>query len=78
MSFDQTVLAAVARLEPDAYGVTIRREVSARTGWDASIVGIYMALARLAAQGLVSSREGEATPERGGRPKRYFDTVKGE
>jgi len=33
---------------------------------------VYAALERLEAKGLVASRLGEATPERGGRAKRYF------
>jgi DNA-binding PadR family transcriptional regulator len=33
---------------------------------------VYAVLERLEAKGLMKSRLGEATPERGGRAKRYF------
>jgi len=42
-----------------------------------SIGSIYTTLDRLERRGFVSSRQGEPTPERGGRAKRYF-RVEGE
>jgi PadR family transcriptional regulator PadR len=71
--FEQHVLAAVLRLRDNAYGVTIRREIVERTGRDVAVGAIYATLDRLEAKGYVSSRLGEATPERGGRAKRYFE-----
>jgi PadR family transcriptional regulator PadR len=71
--FEQHVLAALLRLRGNAYGVTIRREIMERTGRDVAVGAIYATLDRLEAKGYVSSRIGEATPERGGRAKRYFD-----
>ena len=71
--FEEVVLLAVMRLpEKDAYGVGIRREIAERTGRDVSFGAIYTTLERLARKGYVESRMGEATPERGGRAKRYF------
>jgi DNA-binding PadR family transcriptional regulator len=72
-AFEQHVLAALLRLRGNAYGVTIRREIVERTGRDVAVGAIYATLDRLEAKGYVSSRLGEATPERGGRAKRYFD-----
>lgn len=69
---EQTVLAAVRRLRENAYGMTIRREILDRAGRDVSIGAVYATLERLEKKGFVSSRTGEATPERGGRAKRYF------
>jgi PadR family transcriptional regulator PadR len=71
--FEQHVLAALLRLRSNAYGVTIRREIVERTGRDVAVGAIYATLDRLEAKGYVSSRVGEATRERGGRAKRYFD-----
>jgi DNA-binding PadR family transcriptional regulator len=71
--FEQHVLAALLRLRGSAYGVTIRREIIERTGRDVAVGAIYATLDRLEAKGFVSSRLGEATPERGGRAKRYYD-----
>jgi PadR family transcriptional regulator PadR len=71
--FEQHVLAALLRLRDKAYGVTIRREIAERAGRDVAMGAVYAALDRLERKGFVSSRVGEATPERGGRAKRYFD-----
>jgi PadR family transcriptional regulator, regulatory protein PadR len=70
--FEHIVLLAVLRLGDGAYGVTVRQEIQARTGRDVSIGAIYATLARLEAKGLVNSRAGEPTAERGGRAKRFF------
>ena len=71
--FEQHVLAALLRLRGDAYGMPVRREIAERTGRDVAIGAVYATLDRLERKGFVSSRVGEATPERGGRAKRYFD-----
>jgi PadR family transcriptional regulator, regulatory protein PadR len=65
-------MLAILRQNPNAYGVSIRDEIKARTGKDYSIGTIYAALERLEERGYVSSREGEATAVRGGRRKLYF------
>jgi len=70
--FEQVVLLAVARLEGDGYGVSIRREIERRTGRDVSIGAVYATLSRLEDKELVSSFEGEAQPRRGGRARRHF------
>lgn len=70
--FEQLVLLAVARLEPEGYGVTLRQEIEQRARRDVAIGAVYATLARLEAKGLVSSREGEPSPVRGGRAKRHF------
>jgi PadR family transcriptional regulator PadR len=73
--FEQTVLLAIAQLSEgkgDVYGVTIRREIAARTGRDAAIGALYTALDRLERKGYVTSTMSDPTPERGGRSKRHF------
>lgn len=70
--FEHVVLLAVMRLGPDAYGVTIRREIERRTGRSVSLGAIYPTLHRLEAKGLVTSFPGEPTATRGGRAKRHF------
>ena len=69
---EHLVLLAILRLGQDAYGIPILDEVSARSGRDVSRATVYVALKRLEQKGLVSSRLGESTPERGGRAKRFF------
>lgn len=71
-AFEHIVILALLRLNDRAYGVSIRREIDQRTGRDASLGAIYATLERLEAKGYVKSHLGSATPERGGRPKRFF------
>lgn len=76
--FELIVLAAVIRLDGEAYGAAIRKDISDRTGRAPTVGAIYTTLARMEDKGLVTSSLGEATAERGGRPKRYFTiTVEG-
>ena len=71
-SLELVVLLAVIRLDEDAYGVPVAREVvrASRHSW--SVASIYAALERLQDKGLITSELGDPTPERGGRAKRYF------
>lgn len=71
-SLEQLVLLALLRLEPDAYGRTIHREMEERTGRSVSIGSVYVVLERLETKGYVSSSSGPPTPARGGRSKRLF------
>lgn len=72
------VLLALVRLGPGAYGVTIGRDIETAGNRHVSLGGVYAALERLEAKGMAGSELGEATPERGGRAKRYFHiTTKG-
>jgi DNA-binding PadR family transcriptional regulator len=70
--FEQVVLLAILRLAEDAYGVAIRAEITACTGREPTPGALYTTLDRLEDKGLVSSRLGDPTPQRGGRAKRYF------
>lgn len=70
--FEQIVLLAVARLDGEGYGTTVRAEIERQAGRDASIGAIYATLSRLEEKGLVESRDGEAEPRRGGRARRHF------
>jgi len=71
-SLEHIVLLALVRLDTNAYGMTIRREIEDRTGRDLSIGAVYATLDRLESKGLISSSRGEPTAERGGRAKRLF------
>ena len=70
--FEQRILFALIQLGADAYGVTIREEIETRTGRPISPGALYTALSRLEKRGLVSSRLGDPTPERGGKRKRLY------
>ncbi len=71
-SHDEMLLLAILSLGENAYGLTIRKEVSRATGKDWSIGAIYDPLYRLEKKGFVESSLTEPTPERGGRSKRVF------
>ncbi len=74
--FEQVVLLAILRLDKDAYGVTIRSEIARRTGREPAPGALYTTLDRMEEKGIVRSWLGEATPQRGGRAKRYFTLTK--
>jgi DNA-binding PadR family transcriptional regulator len=71
-SLELTILLAVARLGEGAYGLTIRDDISARTGHDYSVGAVYTTLQRLEEKHLISSRISEPLPIRGGRSRREF------
>jgi len=70
--FEEIVLLATLQLGEHAYGAKIRQKVEEATKRSISIGAVYATLDRLERKGFISSRQGEATPERGGRAKRYF------
>ena len=70
--FELQVLLAIMRLGEDAYGVPIADTIEAARDREVAAGSIYTTLDRLERKGLVTSRLGEATPERGGRAKTYF------
>jgi DNA-binding PadR family transcriptional regulator len=71
-NFELMLLLALLRLGEDAYGVTIAQELEEQTGREVVVASVYATLERLRERGLVTSRLGDSTPERGGRAKRYF------
>jgi PadR family transcriptional regulator, regulatory protein PadR len=71
--FEQMVLLALLRLDTNAYGATIRREIEQRAGRPLAISAVYTTLDRLEQKGIVRSRIGEPTAERGGRRRKYFE-----
>jgi DNA-binding PadR family transcriptional regulator len=70
--FEQLILLALVRLDADAYGASIRTEIEKRTGRTISAGALYTALDRMEKRGLVVSRLGDPTPERGGKRKRLY------
>jgi PadR family transcriptional regulator, regulatory protein PadR len=75
--FEQVLLLAILRLQKQgAYGVSIRQEIADHTKRKPTPGAIYTTLERLEAKGVVSSSVGEASPERGGRAKRYYHVTR--
>lgn len=73
--FEFHVLAAVLSQRGEGYAVSIRAAVEEQSGHPVARGALYTTLARLEDKGLVRSTLGEATPVRGGRPKRYYDVT---
>jgi DNA-binding PadR family transcriptional regulator len=74
--FEQVVLLAILRLGDNAYGVTIRSEITACTRREVAPGALYTTLDRMEDKGIVRSWLGDPTPQRGGRAKRYFASTK--
>ena len=70
--FEEIVLLFVALLEGGGYGVNITHEIVQQTARAVRLNQVHAALQRLEDKGMVSSRMGEPTAERGGRRKRMF------
>ncbi len=70
--FELMILLTILRLGDEAYGVPLCRELGTLRRREVPMGSVYAALDRLELKGAVVSRMGEATPERGGRAKRYF------
>ena len=70
--FEEIVMLTVGILFNEAYGVSIKKEIESRLSRKVSVGALQTALRRLEDKGYLKSREGEATEERAGRPKKYF------
>ena len=71
-SFEQAVLIAVMRLQADAYGRAILKEVQARLDREVAPGAVHATLDRLEKRGLLASKLGSGTPVRAGRARRYY------
>lgn len=73
--FELMILLAILRVGEQAYGVPVAREIEKTGGRSVVLGAVYTALERLQRNGLVASRMGEPSPERGGRAKRFFSVT---
>jgi PadR family transcriptional regulator PadR len=70
--FELMVLLAVLQAGESAYGSAILHELQERSGRAVARGALYVTLDRLEAKGYLASRTDDATPARGGRPRRYY------
>ena len=70
--FEEIVILTIGILYKEAYGVSIKREIESRLERSVSMGALHTALVRLEDKGYIKSFNGEATEERAGRPKKYF------
>ncbi|MFC1514221.1 PadR family transcriptional regulator [candidate division KSB1 bacterium] len=69
---EEVILMAVWRLKDNAYGVSINKEVSGRTGKNYSMGSLYFSLDQLVRKEYLIKIEGTPTHERGGRRKIFY------
>jgi len=70
--FEEIVILTIGVLYNDAYGVSVKKEIENRLSRKVSMGALHTALKRLEDKGYIRSHDGEATEERAGRPKKYF------
>ena len=71
--FEEVVILTIAILNNKAYSVSIKDEIDSRLSRSVSMGALHTALRRLEDKNYLKSFAGEATEERAGRPKRYFE-----
>ena len=70
--FELLTLLAIAQLEDNAYGVTIRDLLESETSRTVTLGGVYKTLGRLEGKGLIGVTIAPPTGERGGRRKKLY------
>lgn len=70
--FEELILTMVGVLQEEAYGAVIAEEIEKRLKRDVNLSAVHVTLYRLEDKGLVKSKTGGATNERGGRRKRIY------
>ncbi len=70
--FEELVLLLVGALHGNAYGVTIKNEIEAKTKRRPSIGALHSALNRLEKKGFVQTEIGHGHEDRGGRRKKIY------
>ncbi len=71
--FEEIVLLTIAILNKQAYSFAIKSEIEGRLKRDVSMGALHTALLRLEGKGYVRALDGDATEERAGRPRKYFE-----
>ncbi len=70
--FEELILLIIVLLKEDAYGLAIRSALHEQANRTVTIGAVHGTVNRLEKKGLITSRMGGATEERGGRRKRLF------
>lgn len=70
--FEEIVILTIGVLYNEAYGISIKKEIESRLSRSVSMGALHTALVRLEDKGYIKAHDGEATEERAGRPKKYF------
>ena len=68
---EQLIMLAISRCGRQAYALSIQEEIKSH-GHALTLGVLYTVLNRLERRNLVRHRDGDATPDRGDRPKRFY------
>jgi len=71
--FEEVVMLTIAILYDDAYGMAIKRDIETRLDRKVSIGALQSALKRLVDKGYLDYNDDAPSPERAGRPKRFYN-----
>jgi DNA-binding PadR family transcriptional regulator len=66
---EEIILLAIWRLEGDAFGISIRDQVSDATGYQWTLGAVYVPLDKLARKGFIAKSFSRPEARRGGRSK---------
>lgn len=72
---EEIILLTILKLMDEAYGVKIREQIYFDTRHNWSFASIYTPLDKLARKNYVKKIKGEATNERGGKSKFYYQVT---
>lgn len=72
---EEIILLTILKLEDDAYGVSIRKQIYRDTGDKWSFASIYQPLDNLIRKKYVRRKKGEPTSKRGGKSKFYYEVT---
>ena len=73
---EEVVLLSIARCEPAAYGMRIRREIEEQSGRAVSIGAVYAVIDRLEEKGLIKRTAAPAGESPDPRARRFFAVTK--
>jgi len=74
---EEIILLAVWRLEGNAFGISIRDQVSEATGYEWTLGAVYVPLDKLTRKGLVAKSYSCPEARRGGRSKVLYHLTAG-
>ena len=69
---EEIVLLAVARCQPEAYGMRIRQEIDEQSGRSVAIGAVYASIVRLEDKGYIRAAAAPKGPDRDARARRFF------
>jgi len=69
---EELLLLSVWRLQGEAYGLAVRRQMSELLDRNMSVGAVYIPLERMVRKGFLLSEESSPTDKRGGRRKRFY------